>query len=345
MRNGRAVSMAQVAQRAGVSHQTVSRVLNAPELVREPTRLRVQEAIRELGFRPNLAARALVRGTTTSLIGAVSPGNALFGPNHLLAAIDRAAHAHSFATVIGTLPEADLEAAHATSERFRVMGVQGVVFIAVGPPTAALASTLADDLPVCVIAPHFDDPRVSVIGVDHAAGARMAVEELVAEGRRRVTHVAGPQGWFDADVRAAAWQEETARLGVRGDLLPGGWSAGDGYAAAAAVLAAHPRPDAVFCANDQVALGLMRGLAHAGVSVPDDIAVVGFDDVDGADHFSPSLTTIRQPFAEVGERSIEVLWAMIGGAPPVRELLAPTLVVRSSSRARQAALSGPRLQP
>jgi len=331
MTEQRRVSMAAVAARAGVSHQTVSRVVNTPHQVRESTRHRVEQAIRELGFRPNLAARALVTGDSARLIGAISPGEALFGPSNMLAAIDRAAHAHDYATIVGTLTEADVDAARVTAQRFLALGADGVVFIATGPTTAGWALTLADRLPVCVIASGFGDDKVSTVGVDQGRGVRAAVHHLVAKGRSRIAHVAGPDDWFDARERSRSWHDTCSELGVLGPRLAGGWVAADGHRAAQTIADDPHRPDAVICANDHVALGLMHGLAERGVSVPEDVAVVGFDDVDGSDHFTPPLTTLRQPFARVGGRSIEVLEAMIRGAGPVQEWVAPELVVRASS--------------
>lgn len=325
----KAVSMADVAEVAGVSHQTVSRVINAPDKVREETRQRVEDAIRELGFRPNLAARALVRGTAGALIGAVWPGEALFGPSNLLSAINAAARGIDRTTVVSTIagPGAVTEVA----ERFISLGAEGVVFVATGPDSAQLALRMSEHLPVCVVAAGFRDKRVSTVSVDQAAGARMALDHLISQGRRCVAHIAGPPDWFDAIERRAAWVDLTTTAEVMGPEVAGGWTSAEGYAALPALLAADPLPDAVLCANDQVALGLMHALAERGIRVPDDVAVIGYDAVDGSEHFQPSLTTVRQPFAAVGARAVEAVRDLVAGGPTVREMFGPELVLRGSA--------------
>ena len=168
--------------------------------------------------------------------------------------------------------------------------------------------------------------------MDQYAGARLATRHLLDLGHARVTHLAGPTDWLDARSRTQGWRDELAAAGVEaGEPLPGDWTAGRGYEVGRHLVTTG-LPTAVFAANDQLALGLLRAFAEAGVRVPDDVSVVGFDDVDGSAHFYPPLTTVRQEFRRLGERCIELLLAVIaGGEAEPGELIAPSLVVRASS--------------
>lgn len=327
--------MSDVAQRAGVSHQTVSRVLNTPELVRPGTQERVLAAIEELGYRRNLSARALATNRTR-LIGVVIPSAMRFGPSHTTMAIQEAARSSGYATISAGTEDA-AASPHDALDFFLNLAVEGLVVVA---PTIEIAEAtlgLAGTLPIVIIAAGLEAAAPThVVAVDHERGARDATRHLIDLGHRDIVHVAGPGDWFDARARVTGWRAELtdARLPIP-EVIPGGWDASQGYLAAQELLRRPSLPTAVFTANDLLALGMMRGLHEAGVRIPEDVAIVGYDDVSGSDYYHPPLTTVRQPFGEVGRKAIEVLLAAIGGETPDDILTRPELVVRASSGGRR----------
>lgn len=323
--------MADVAARAGVSHQTVSRVLNSPALVRPATRERVRRAIEDLGYRRNLSARALATNRS-QLIGVVTPGVTLFGPSHATTAIQHAARAAGYASVTAAIEDATVSP-HEVLEFFLDLRVDGIVVVAPTVATAEAAHGLALSLPVVVISA--DQPAsgpLHLVSIDHRQGARDATAHLVALGHRRVAHVAGPADWFEARARAEGWRSQLLDAGLPvPDLVEGGWDASQGYAAGQRLLARREVPTAVFAANDHLALGLLRAFDDAGLRVPGDVAVVGYDDVPGSAFYGPPLTTVRQPFDDVGTRAIETLLSVLAGQAPEPTSSRPELVVRASS--------------
>lgn len=328
--------MADVAAAAGVSHQTVSRVLNSPEVVRPATRDRVLKAIRQLGYRRNTAARALVT-QQTRLIGVVNPGEARFGPANMTMAIEEAASRAGYATTLAVMRDAHAQTVDTALDFFLELGVDGVIVVAPITKVAPAAKELSASLPVVMVAAGLrENSSLHVVAVDQEAGARMATRHLLDLGHRDIVHVAGPNEWFDARSRIVGWRDELVRAGLAPPpIITGGWDPIAGYEIGRTLVRERRLPDAIFAANDLLALGLFRAFHEAGVQVPRDISVVGFDDIDGAGYFEPPLTTVRQPFAAVGHRSIEVLLAALEGARSSRTLIAPELVIRASCRSRR----------
>ena len=327
-----APSMADVAAVAGVSHQTVSRVLNNPETVRPDTRERVLVAIRALGYRRNPAARALVT-RRTRLIGVIGPGEARFGPANTTVAIEEAAREAGYATTLTIIKDARYETVEGALDYFLGLGVDGIVVIAARTQVAAAADALAGKLPVVMVAAGLrSTASLHVVAVDQELGARLATRHLIDLGHREIVHVSGPNDWFDARARVAGWRTEMRAAGLEvSALIAGGWDAVQGYDVARRLTREGRLPSAVFAANDQMALGMLRAFQEAGVRVPEDVSVVGFDDVAGSDYFSPPLTTVRQPFAAVGRRCIEVVLGALDGRRPSTTLISPELVVRAST--------------
>lgn len=323
--------MADVAARAGVSHQTVSRVLNTPSLVRPATRERVRRAIADLGYRPNLSARALATNRS-QLIGVVTPGVTLFGPSHATTAIQHAARAAGYASVTAAIEDAAANP-HDVLEFFLDLRVDGIVVVAPTVRTAEAAHELAVSLPVVIISADQPAPGpLHLVTIDHRQGARDATAHLVGLGHRHIAHVAGPADWFEARARVEGWRSQLLDAGLpTPDVVPGGWDAGQGYAAGRRLLEQRDVPTAVFAANDHLALGLLRAFADAGLRIPDDVAVVGYDDVPGSAFYGPPLTTVRQPFDDVGRQAIDTLLAVLEGDTPDPTSSRPELVVRASS--------------
>ena len=330
MNTPRPPAMSDVAARAGVSHQTVSRVLNDHPNVRPATRERVLAAIAELGYRRNPAARALVT-RRSGMIGVMSSGSALFGPSSTLIAVEGAARDAGLFVSVATIAKWEVESVSTALEHFMDQGADAVVVIASHDEAVAAARTFTGSVPLVMIGPAELPPPLHAVSGDQYGGARLAVRHLLELGHREVVHLAGPVDWFDARRRIDGWRDELAAAGVTApEPIPGDWSAARGYEVGRR-LVAEGLPTAVFAANDQLALGLLRAFAEAGVRVPDDVSVVGFDDIEGSAHFFPPLTTVRQEFRLLGRRCLEAVVELLAGDAPEPELVLPSLVVRASS--------------
>ncbi|MFY1698440.1 MULTISPECIES: LacI family DNA-binding transcriptional regulator [unclassified Solwaraspora] len=322
--------MTDVARLAGVSHQTVSRVLNGHPNVREQTRLRVRAAIAELGYRPNRAARALVTGRS-QVIGVVAQNSTLYGPASLLAAFEQAAGAAGFAVNVGSVRSLDRQSIAGVVDRHLDQRVAGLVVIAPVVSAGEAVEQVPDGVPLVTID---GDPRrnTALVTVDQAAGARAATRCLLEAGHSTVWHVSGPADWFDSAGRIAGWEETLREAGAEvPPLVPADWSAASGYRAGQ-MLARMRDATAVFAANDHLALGILRALSERGRRVPDEVSIVGFDDVPEAAYFTPPLTTVRPDFDAVAKASLALLLRQIesGARSDERLTIEPTLVSRDS---------------
>jgi DNA-binding LacI/PurR family transcriptional regulator len=323
--------MADVAKLAGVSHQTVSRVINSSEHVKEDTLMRVLEAMRMLNYRPNPVARALATGKSRTL-GVVSFNTTLYGPASTLFGIERAAHQAGYFVSIVSLLSLDRSSVLDAVERLRAQGVGGILVIA--PQTVAAHTVLqlpSDILAVAVEAG--PDEGVPVVAVDQFAGAALATQHLLDLGHRTVWHIAGPADWLEAQQRIAGWRSTLESAGASvPPVLVGDWGSRSGYELGGR-LAADPEVTAVFAGNDAMALGLLRVLHEEGRRPPAAVSVVGFDDCPEAAYFIPPLTTIRQDFMEVGRRALNLMLAEIetGSRSSTRAIVPPELVARQST--------------
>lgn len=328
--NGR-VSMADVAQRAGVSGQTVSRVVNASPRVDPDTRARVEAAMTELGYRPHRAARALRTGRTQT-IGLVVSTLASVGNTRMLQAVADAAAARGYALTVVTLGAAGPVAA--AFERLAEQGVDGAIVLNEATERVRGADVRAAGLRLVVVDSPRDE-RFGVVETDHAAGAASAVDHLLGRGHATVHHLGGPEGSFAAGERERGWREALAAAGAPAPpVVRGDWTSASGFAAASALLSAGAT--AVFAANDQMALGVLRAVAESGRAVPGDVSVVGFDDIADAADYRPPLTTVRQDFDALGARAVAALVDGIeAGAPASFETVPTRLVVRESTAARR----------
>lgn len=324
--------LADVARLAGVSSQTVSRVVNDAPHISPQTRGRVEQAIQRLGYRPNAAARALVRGRT-GLVGVITTGATYFGPTSILRTIEEAARAEDLFVTSVNLPTLTRELLDESVEHFMRLLVEGIVIIAGQDDAVDVARHRRASVPLVLVEGDLSRDAWSV-GVDQAAGARLATEHLLDLGHREILHLAGPLDWSEARARRDGWRTAMVAAGLRPlEPLPGDWSLARGYAARDEVLASGAT--AVFAANDQLALGLLCALHEGGRSVPHDLSLVGFDDQPEAAYAIPPLTTIRQDFGSVGRRAVETLRRAIGGEPGlVQQLVQPELVSRASTARR-----------
>jgi DNA-binding LacI/PurR family transcriptional regulator len=327
----RAPNIRDVARAAGVSHQTVSRVINGHPALRDSTRQRVLQAMEELRFRPNRAARALVTSESRT-IGALVSSGAEYGPSASLRAVETAADEAGYVVDTAHIDHADRASIEAALDRMVAHAVEGLVILAPQSRTLEVIEQLSIRIPfVTVHSLHSEDHRMSV---DQLAGARLATRHLLELGHRRVVHVPGPEGWVETDARRQGYREEMAAWGLEPVVVPAGaWTADSGYRAGLGLRESREF-SAVFCGNDHIALGLVHAFVEAGLDVPGDVSVVGFDDVPEAAHFLPPLTTVRQDFPELGRRCMAVLLAELRGEQPVRPGdVEPVLVVRGSTAA------------
>jgi DNA-binding LacI/PurR family transcriptional regulator len=323
-----------VALLAGVSQKTVSRVFNDEPYVSAEVRRRVLEAAGELGYRLNNAARALASGRTRS-IGVVTLGTALYGPASLIMGVERAVRDTGYALRVVNTMEGDPAGVAGAVDSLLDQGVDGIVISE--PIDDGHDSDLSARLnvPVLVLGtPPFPAPKALAAGVGADLMARTATEHLLELGHATVHHLAGPQRWYAARDRLEGWR---AALAAHGRTVPpvaeGDWSAASGYAAGRE-LASDTDMTAVFAANDDMAIGLIRALAEAGRRVPEDVSVVGFDDMPVAAYVTPPLTTVRQPFDAVAQEGLKRLVHAIEN--PRADLLPPSdppvdLVVRAST--------------
>jgi DNA-binding LacI/PurR family transcriptional regulator len=332
-RRPRAPVMSDVGRLAGVSHQTVSRVINGSPHVRPETRKRVLAAMEELGYRPNSVARALVTGRSRTL-GVVSFDTTLYGPASTLFGIERAAHEAGYFIIVASLKALDRPSVTDAVERLRRQGVDGILVIAPHSEAGDALLHMHADVPLVAVEAG-PEGGVPVVAVDQVAGAVSATEHLLELGHETVWHITGPPNFIESCQRLQGWRTTLQRAGA--DLpepLVGDWSPRAGYDLGRR-LSREPAVTAVFVANDQMALGLLRAMHEAGRDVPGELSVVGFDDIPEAPYFLPPLTTVRQDFNEMGRRSLRLLLRTIetGESPSSGTLVPPELIVRASTSA------------
>jgi DNA-binding LacI/PurR family transcriptional regulator len=326
-----APSIRDVAAAAGVSYQTVSRVLNGSLSVSADTRQRVKDSIARLGYRPNRAARALVAGRIQT-VTVVTSDTTLYGYASTLQGIEEAARGAGFAVNVIVVDSAGDEHVGLTVDHAADPWAGAVIVIGFDPAAVAVLEGLPDTIPVVAVTqPGGGDHRHASVALDERAAAAAATRYLLGLGHRNVPHVAVPTAGR-ATARQMGWLDtlQKERLPARVVRSPG-WRVADGYEVGLA-LAADRDVTAVLCGNDDLALGVRRALFDAGRDVPEEVSLIGFDDVPGAAYWTPALTTVRMDFAALGRASFEMALAMLEGqAPGTPDLPAPMLVLREST--------------
>ncbi len=327
----KAATIRDVAQRATVSVASVSRVLNGAGPVAEATRKRVLEAVEALQYVPHSGARSLSTSKTQT-VGVILPD--LYGDffSELIRGLDLAAREHGYHLIVSSShDDADEASAAIRSMRGRV---DGLIVLSPHLDAANLAAGLAGRLPIVLMNGGPGEPGRPSILVDNHGGAITAVRHLLDLGRRRVAHIAGPAGNLEAEARLAGYLEAMAVAGLEPTVVQGDFNQGSGHQAGALLMAGRSGPDAVFAANDMMAIGAMLAFQEAGVRCPDDVAVVGFDDVPVAALVRPSLTTLRIRIADTGRGALNRLVGLIKGdaeAGGPDEVVRPELVTRQST--------------
>ncbi len=318
-------SLKDVAERAGVSGQTVSRVVNDMPNVSATTRERVERAMGELGYRPHRAARVLRTGRS-HVIGVVVATLESVGNSLMLQAVSVEAARRGLTIALVVLDQTSEGSIERAIAQLRDQDVDGA--IVVNEAAAVLAALGATDAPRLVLVDADDDAGFPTVRSDHEGGARR-VTALLA-GRGVVHHVAGPASSFAAAMRERGWRQALADVGSDAPApLVGDWTSESGHAAGVR-LAADPAVHAVFCANDQMALGVMSAMLEAGRAVPADVAIAGFDGIADGARFWPSLTTVEQDFAGLAVAALDVLTAATDSSA-VPHVIRPTRLVERAS--------------
>jgi DNA-binding LacI/PurR family transcriptional regulator len=329
-RDGR-VAMADVARVAGVSPQTVSRALRGHPNVHDSTRAKVLAAVEQLGYRKNDAARVLSSGRSLT-IGVVSLQTGYYSRTSLMYGIERAAAEAGFSVAAATTPSLDTSAIEAAMSRLADQGVEGFVLAVPLIHVSRRIEQLTAALPTVTI-DGSRTPATEVVAVDQTLAARLATRHLLDLGHETVWHLAGPGEWLDAASRLRGWRDT---LEAEGRTVPpqidGDWSPASGYRAGL-ILGRIPDVTAVFAASDEMAFGMIRALHELGRRVPEDISVVGVDDIALAEFCSPPLTTVSQPFAELGALAVAHLMRHLAdpAAASAPASIEPALVVRAST--------------
>ena len=336
------VTIKDVAQTAGVSTQTVSRVMNKFSYVSDETRCRVEEVVEQLGYRPSTLARSLSQQRSYTL-GVVTYGLKYIGPSRTLNGIADKADELGYMLLMKEINNFDTTRKDEIIDSLLARQVDGILWAApeIGDNHAGIEERLQKiPVPVLFLAMQ---PRagVSSMAMDNYQGAVMAVQHLLDCGRRKIGHIAGPQDWWEAQERKRGWYETLKAAGFEASeqhCVEGTWSSSSGERAFIKLLESFPNMDSVFVANDQMALSVLREACRRKIKIPEQLAVIGFDDIPEAAFFYPSLTTISQDLQLLGDQAVQIIVEMIQTRQMNQPVIArsrfiqPTLVVRESSK-------------
>lgn len=336
------VTIRDVAKVAGVSPMTVSRVLNDRPDVSRTTRRHVQEVIDDLGYSPSVIARNLSQGRS-STIGVVSSGLDFYGPSRTLVGIEQQANELGFSLMVRLLHDPLVSGGERALNELIGNQVAGIIWAVaeIGDQHEWLYEQLSDEAIPVVFLNMAPRAGTSFVAVDNRLGGRLAAGHLLEQGYQKIGIITGPQEWWEARERELGWQEILLQVGwenLEQFVACGDWTAASGYKAMEELLDRVPDLEAVFVANDSMALGALQAAGCSGRSVPRDLAVVGFDDIPESAFFSPPLTTVRQDVLEVGCRAVSLLNHQLQARRSDESLVAefsivePQLVVRRSSR-------------
>ena len=331
----------QVAETAGVSTQTVSRVINNRPDVAEDTRQRVKEIIEEIGYQPSALARSLIRKRSFTL-GVLTAGLKFIGPNRTLNGITSSAEEAGYSLLLKELPNFNANDVVPIINEFLSRHVDGIIWAApeIGDNRVWLDDFQNEfDIPFVFLTMA---PRegISVISVDNYMGGKIATAHLLEKDYRHIGHISGPMDWWESRQRFTAWKDVVKAAGQpQTDRCwsEGNWSSASGYEAAKDLFGKYPKLDAIFAGNDQMALGAYTFISERGLAIPDDIGVVGFDNIAESEYFCPSLTTIQHDHIQVGTLAVNELIRIIDAIEDNQDveyrvtMLEPELLVRESS--------------
>lgn len=335
MTNSHRLTLRDIAKQAGVSYQTVSRVINNHPYVAEDTRQRVSDLIAQLDYHPNKAARSLA-GHRANTIALVASDIQDYGPSQVVINIERAAKAAGYDLVLSIAANTSTNSMRAAINSILHWQVDGILIL---KPIRGVSYDemvqISGGLPLVQINSQHDQIVPSLM-IDQEYGTRLLFDHLYNLGHRDFCMIYGPSHYYDAIARQLACESILREKGLRASVTrEGDWSAASGYAAMQSILGQGTKFTAVFAANDQMALGAMRALREHGLRIPEDVSIVGFDDLPESAYFEPPLTTIQQNFALLGEQSITYLVECIEkpDTPAECRFIRPHFVERLSTAA------------
>ncbi len=324
-----------VAQLAEVSHQTVSRVLNNHPSVKPATREKVESAIAELKYRPNQAARQLVT-SRSQMIGILIAGTELYGPWAILNAMEREARLEGYSVIsISVSPDSPDSWVDAI-DQLRNLDIDGVITIALSNEIVKeVEKSLASA--TIVIVDTEPSKKFDAVNIENYVGGKIATEHLINLGHRNIVHVMGPSDGYEGQQRREGYEEAMKDAKLKIDVLQGDWSIGTGYEIGREIADRKITPTAIFTSNDHLALGIIKALTEKKLRIPQDVSIVGFDNIPEAAYFSPALTTVHQDFDELGKLAINRMLIQLK-EPTSRAALTipPTLIVRESTQQLKA---------
>jgi len=340
--NSMHVTLQDVARLAGVSAKTVSRVVNNQGEISEATRTRVQAAIEQLGYRPNFLARSLVSQRSHSL-GVVTSRLEYYGPSHTLAGIEQESYELDYSLLFSLLPDPDVVNITPILDSFVARRVDGIIWAVaeIKNNHAWIHPEVLENLPPIVFLSMSPRPGLSIVAIDNRSGGAQATQHLLDIGRRKIGVITGPLGWWEAQERLAGCRQVLENAGLEQSpslISEGDWSASSGARCMRQLLESRPDIDSIFACNDQMALGAL-GIAHQlGRRIPEDIAIIGFDNIPESASFWPPLSTIHHQVFEAGCIAVQVLQKLIethlqsrDHAPVMPTLLETELIVRAST--------------
>ena len=325
----------EVAKKAGVSPTTVSHVINNSRVVADETRLRVEAAMEELHYRPNALARSLRRGQTHTL-GLILPdsSNPFFA--EIAHSIETVAFEQGYSVILCNT-EDNLDKEDLYVDVLINKQVDGMIFVAAGNQTGSLRALLRHKLPVVIVDRDLPEVEVDAVLTDNRRGGCLATQHLIALGHRRIGCITGPSHLTPSAQRVTGYREALieAGLAVEDDLIVrGDFHPESGYRAARSLLERPGAPTAIFACNDLMAVGVLRAVPELGRRVPDDLMVVGFDDIELASYTTPALTTVAQPKVEMARQAVQMLTERMAdkNRPLQRKVLQPKLIIRGSAQ-------------
>jgi DNA-binding LacI/PurR family transcriptional regulator len=327
------VTLGDVALLAGVSAQTVSRVVNHHPYVSEQTRQRVTDAIHQLDYRPNRAARSLVT-QRSCMIGIITFGIPNYGPAQMLTHVERMAKARGYGVGFAAITHMSSDEIREAITNLGDHAIDGLVLLT---PTEGVShdelTQVCGGIPFVQIDVELGTQAPSVV-IDQWHGSQLATQHLIDLGHRDICEISGPSNWYGAQARHRSWIATMQAAGLTPGLsVEGDWSPQSGYEKTCEVLDRGAHFSALVAGNDQMALGALRALREHHLRIPEDVSVVGFDDIPEAAYFEPPLTTVRQDFAALGAQSLEYLVALLGypDTPVHQRVLYPELIERRST--------------
>ena len=320
-----------VAKLAGVSHQTVSRVLNNHSSLKPATREKVEKAITELSYRPSHAARQLAT-SQSQLIGVLIAEADLYGPASILNAMEKVARHEGYSLISIAVSANSAESWREAIDQLRNLDIDGVITIAL-PSEIVKEIENSLDGAIIVIVDSEPSKKFDVVNIDNIYGATIATQFLIDAGHTEILHVTGPENGYESNKRKVGYESTMKAARLKPEVIVGDWSIAKGFEAGVKVSKMKKRPTAVFCANDHLALGMIKAFNEAGINVPGDISIIGFDDIPESGYLIPALTTVGQNFDELGNNAIgRMLHQLREGSKKEAVMIKPALVLRSSTK-------------